>query len=143
MRYIIYILTLFLSTTAIAQDSYTPQGDLSLTVIVENIKHDKGKIFIALYDKKEDWLHNEMNGAIVPISDGKASAILEGLAKGSYGISIFHDENDNGEMDKNWMHIPTEPYACSRNARGTFGPPKWSDAVFEVSEDGQEIVIKM
>jgi uncharacterized protein (DUF2141 family) len=35
----------------------------------------------------------------------------------------------NGRMDMNPMGIPTEPYGFSNNAAGSFGPPKFEQAV--------------
>ena len=33
------------------------------------------------------------------------------------------------------MGIPSEPFAFSNNARGSFGPASWEDSAFEVSGD--------
>lgn len=117
--------------------------DYILQVNVDHVKHDRGKLFIAIYNNDEDWLKQEVTGAIVSIKDGYSEAILRGLPAGKYAVSLFHDENDNGKMDTNWIGIPKEPYACSRGARGRFGPPKWTDAVFEIAEDQQVIKISM
>ena len=51
-------------------------------------------------------------------------------APGTYGISSYHDKNDNGRMDLGAMRIPKEAYAASNDARGSFGPPKFEDAKF-------------
>ena len=36
--------------------------------------------------------------------------------------ALFHDVNGDGEMNTNPFGIPTEPFAFSNNARGSFGP---------------------
>jgi uncharacterized protein (DUF2141 family) len=46
-------------------------------------------------------------------------------------LAAFHDENDNGKLDTNWIGIPKEGLASSNNAKGRMGPPKWRDASFE------------
>ncbi|MBK8497596.1 MAG: DUF2141 domain-containing protein [Flavobacteriales bacterium] len=65
------------------------------------------------------------------------------LVPGVYAIKIFHDVNNNGELDTNWLGIPTEPYGFSNDAMGTFGPPAFKDASFVVGEGRSTIRIKM
>lgn len=43
---------------------------------------------------------------------------------------MFHDENSNGKLDRNFMGIPREGVGASNGARGHFGPPKFGDAEF-------------
>ncbi len=54
------------------------------------------------------------------------------LVPGTYAVKVFHDENNNNELDVNWMGIPKEPYGFSNDAMGTFGPPSFQQAAFEV-----------
>jgi uncharacterized protein (DUF2141 family) len=48
---------------------------------------------------------------------------------------LFHDANENGELDTNFLGLPKEAYAFSNNAKVTFGPPKFEKAMFEFKED--------
>lgn len=50
-----------------------------------------------------------------------------------YAIAVFHDENDNKYLDKNFLGMPEEKYGFSNGARGTFGPPYFKEASFKVS----------
>ena len=45
-------------------------------------------------------------------------------------ITVMHDRNDNGELDANFVGMPTEPWAFSNNATGSFGPPGWEQVKF-------------
>jgi uncharacterized protein (DUF2141 family) len=49
---------------------------------------------------------------------------------GTYGLSAFHDQNENGKLDTNFLGMPIEDYCASNNARGVFGPPSFDDAKF-------------
>ena len=60
---------------------------------------------------------------------------FEDIPEGTYAVSIFHDENDNGKMDTNFLGIPSEDYGCSNDASGFLGPPKWEDAKFQLKEN--------
>lgn len=136
MKALLSILTLLISFGSFAQDNNI------LTIDFEGIKSDKGKLFVALYNSEEDFLKNQMEGSIVDISNGKASASFDNLKSGIYAISSFHDKNNNGKMDTNFLGIPKEPVACSNNAKGKFGPPKFKDAKFMISTDHTQIKIQ-
>ncbi len=118
------------------------QENCTLSIEFEGLKSDNGKLFIALYNEEEDFLKNQMKGLIVDIFNGKASASFDNLESGIYAISSFHDKNENGKMDTNFLGIPKEPVACSNNAKGKFGPPKFKDAKFMISTDHTQIKIK-
>ena len=70
----------------------------------------------------------------MPIDDHTCRYTFKNIPKGVYAISLFHDENDNGTMDTNFVGIPKEAYGCSNNAKGFMGPPKWQDAKFEIND---------
>lgn len=61
---------------------------------------------------------------------------------GRYAISLFHDENGNGRLDKRLM-IPREGYGFSRNAPVMMGPPRFASAVFAVDATGHHETIRM
>ena len=118
------------------------QKNCTLSIEFEGLKTENGKLFVALYNSEEDFLKNQMKGSIVDISNGKASASFDNLKSGIYAISSFYDKNNNGKMDTNFLGIPKEPVACSNNAKGKFGPPKFKDAKFMISTDHTQIKIK-
>ncbi|MBD3223321.1 MAG: DUF2141 domain-containing protein, partial [Caldithrix sp.] len=55
------------------------------------------------------------------------------IAYGSYAVSLIHDENENMELDSNWLGIPKEGIAFSNNVKGRFGPPSFNEAKFELN----------
>ena len=67
------------------------------------------------------------------ITNHSCTIIFENIPKGTYAVSIFHDENNNGKLDTNFFGIPNEDYGCSNNAKGFMGPPKWQDAKFKLN----------
>ena len=71
--------------------------------------------------------------AVVPIKDGQAIAVFEDVPAGPFAVSVFHDENDNGELDSAAFGIPSEPYGFSADARDLFGPPSFEEARIELA----------
>ena len=107
----------------------------AITVNISGMKADKGDVFVALYNSNATFLKKEIKGAIVKVSNKKATAIFRNIEKGVYAISVFHDKNDNKKMDTNFMGIPKEPTGCSNGATGFMGPPKYKKAKFTVTKD--------
>ena len=68
-----------------------------------------------------------------PIHDGTAECDFDRLPVGEYGISVYHDENSNGQLDRNFVGIPKEGVGASNDAAGTFGPPPFDHARFTYS----------
>ena len=111
-------------------------GDL--TIVVIGLKNNDGLVRIAVSNSKENY---ETKGAepfrrsIVDIQNRSLKVVFRDLPSGEYAVKLIHDENGNGKMDTNFLGIPNEDYAFSNNARGTFGPPDYEKAKFELNGD--------
>lgn len=119
------------------------QNELDIRVTVQNLDTDNGMVFLALYDTEENFLSTSIKGEKSTIIDNKSTAVFKNVPVGTYAISIFHDENNNGKLDSNFMGIPKEDYGCSNDAKGFMGPPKWKDAKFHLNEENQSIIINL
>ena len=64
------------------------------------------------------------------------------VAPGEYAISLLHDENGNGKVDKA-LFLPTEGFGFSRDARVRMGPPKFSDAAVDIGAKDRQLTIRM
>ncbi len=119
------------------------QETATLIVDVTNINSNEGKLSVGLYQSEEQWLDKTFMGETVEINAGSSTAIFKDVPLGKYAISLYHDENDNGKLDMRFGFLPKENYACSNQAKGSFGPPKWKDAVFNITKSEQTITIKL
>ncbi len=127
---IVVILIISLGITEMkAQENY------NVTVTVKDADSNDGKIFLALYNTEGDFLNTSFKGMQSAIENEQCTITFQNIPAGVYAVSIFHDENDNGKMDTNFMGIPKEDYGCSNDASGFMGPPKWEDAKFELKEN--------
>ncbi len=119
------------------------QKTYDIKVEVKNAKSDEGKMFFALYDNEEDFLKKEIKGEIKVITNKTSIITFKNVPAGVYAVSVFHDKNDNGEMDTNGLGIPIENFGCSNDAKGFMGPPKWKNAKFELSDKDKNIIINL
>ena len=136
-RLTLLTLILFNAVVCLAQNS------CELVVKIKNIKQVKGSLLIAIYNHEDHFLSKEVMSDGKAIESGNIKFSFKGLVEGSYAISIFQDENDNGKLDASFIGIPSEPYAFSNNAKGMFGPPSFEQCKFEVKSGTQEIVISL
>lgn len=106
----------------------------NLTVTVTNISNTKGKISFGLFRKSDSFpvKGKQFKGVFIKTVKPNTKYTFEQLTNSSYAVAIFHDENENGILDKNVFGAPTEAYGFSRNARGTFSAPTFEEAKIEL-----------
>lgn len=136
------LLILFIFILSAIHNTNAQDTTFDITVNISGLDSNKGKVLIALYNEKDNFLKKRFRGGITKITDKKVTYVIKGIPKGEYAISFFHDENDNNKMDSNFFGIPKETYGCSNNAKGFMGPPKYEDAKFQLTEN-KKINIKL
>ncbi len=110
---------------------------------ITNIDNEEGQMLIGLYDSEGNWLNKTFKGIFGEIKNGSCTAEFNNIPDGTYAISVFHDENNNGELDTNFMGVPKEDTGASNNAPANFGPPDWEDAKFEVKRETVKQTIEL
>jgi uncharacterized protein (DUF2141 family) len=136
MKLIAALLTttiLFISHSITAQNS-------TITATIVNVTSDSGKIAFALYDKTT-FNSKPIQGVKSKIIDGKSIVIFENVVPGEYAIICYHDKNNNNKMDFEANGMPLEDYGASNNNM-SFGPPKFDDAKFVISDKDVSLNIK-
>ena len=99
---------------------------------------------IALYQSAETFLTDSVViGAKAEIKHYASQFSFNKIERGTYAIAIFHDENDNNLLDKNFLGIPLEDYAFSNNATALIGPPSFESAKFSIETDTLTIHIRL
>ena len=117
-----------------------PAADLEITV--EGVRNAKGTVRLVLHDKPEKFPRGKATAHLdLAARKGTVRGVLSGLAAGTYGLSLLHDENDNGRMDSNFIGLPKEGYGFSNDARATLGPPSFAAAAFTVGPGRTAITV--
>lgn len=135
-----------LFTLAIVAGSYGLSSAQSAThkmvIKVTNINSNKGNIGVAVFNSKESFLGKPFMAANKKATKGDVTFELE-VPNGTYAISVMHDENKDGKLEKNFMGIPSEPYGISMDGKSRFGPPSYSDAVFTIADKSVKVTIEV
>jgi uncharacterized protein (DUF2141 family) len=122
-----------------------PAMAADVTVTVDQIHSAAGKVFVTLWGSQETWLDDtkSLQNIGVPAMVGQITITFHDVAPGRYGVVTFHDENDNGEMDFNFLGMPTEGYAFSNDIRPFLSAPSFDSCAFDVGIDDVALTIHM
>ncbi len=114
---------------------------------INGISTLEGNLMIALFDKSESFPDSEkgFKRLVLPVTKSTMKIdLLPFLDNHQYfSIAVYHDKNSNQKLDKNFLGMPVEKYGFSNDARATFGPPLFKEALIKKDVGGKvEITIK-
>ncbi|HEX8575560.1 MAG TPA: DUF2141 domain-containing protein [Flavobacterium sp.] len=107
-----------------------------INIRVSEFKNDKGYCIACLFNSEKGFPTKPeiaLKCSKLKIKDKIALFEFEKLPKGEYAIAVFHDENNNGKLDENFLGMPKEGYGASNNKRSSFGPPKFDQSKFSLN----------
>ncbi|WP_291181257.1 DUF2141 domain-containing protein [Erythrobacter sp.] len=124
-----------------------PGKGATITVTVTDLRNAKG-IVRACMTMDEDKFPRcrgvaGAHGATARAREGGVSFTFEGVQPGRYAIALLHDENGNGKADRALGMMPKEGFGFSRDAKVRMGPPKFSDAAFDIGDEDRALAIRM
>ena len=122
--------TILTTSTIIAND---------IDIEITNLLNTNGKLRIALYNNEKNYKekNNQFKKIVLDINSKIVKYEFKDIPTGTYTIAVFHDENSNEKLDKNFLGIPNESYGFSNNARGIFGPPSFEESKFELNKNSK------
>ena len=123
-------------------------GTANLTVRVTGARNAKGKIRVALFRDSKGFPNDASQAVHTQAADIdpqrlRAQVVFADLPAGAYAVSVFHDENMNEKLDKNFMGVPKEGYGASNNPKKKMGPPNFDETKFQLGVADQSVEIKL
>lgn len=118
---------------------------ISLTVKIDNLHSDRGKIMAFLFQHAEGFPNDPINAhrqRIARIHERKAEIIIPNLKAGNYALALFHDENNDSKLNTTWFGKPKEGVGTSNNVVRRFSAPDFEDCQFTLTQS-QTINIKV
>jgi uncharacterized protein (DUF2141 family) len=111
-----------------------PPDTGTLKVRIAGLKNDRGRVAVALFSSAVGFPRSEraFRGQLAGIQGGRASVTFPSLRPGTYALAVLHDENQNNEMDFNFLGMPLEGYGFSNDASALFGAPSFESAAFRL-----------
>ncbi|HWQ25270.1 MAG TPA: DUF2141 domain-containing protein [Chlorobaculum sp.] len=125
------LLSLLSGTTAANGENCS---DGCISVSISNLRNSEGKVGVALFRVKDgfpDKTERALEGRIIQAGE-HCLVKFEHVPYGTYAVSVLHDENSNGKMDKTFIGVPKEGFGTSNNPKVRMGPPSFSESSFEL-----------
>ena len=120
-----------------------PAGTATLSIDILGLHSDKGRVFTAVYCRGVGFPGDFKKACADNKSSAKGRRLhidFEGLPAGDVAVSMFHDENNNSTLDRNFLGIPKEGWGASRDAKAHFGPPNYDDARLRLAAGERKLI---
>lgn len=117
----------------------------NLSVDLSGLRNNKGTLFLCLSAVPKHFPDCSKDPAAKTLTVPTAKAdklVFDGVAAGTYALSIMHDENGNAKLDTT-LGLPREGFGFSRNPVVRFGPPKFKDVRFVKPAGAHSVPVKM
>ena len=113
----------------------------SLRVDISGLKNSDAQVCLSLFDGSAGFPDDsEAVVATQCVDASTPTATFEALSMGTYAVTVFHDENGDGQINRGTFGIPTEGFGFSRNpAIGTSAPKFYETAVFVFGDTTTQI----
>jgi uncharacterized protein (DUF2141 family) len=109
-------LALGLAAPAISLAQVRSDGATVLRVEVSSFRNAKGTLNCRLFTEASGFPDGDGARTLrVAIAGTQATCVFDDLPPGTYAVAVVHDENGNGQLDKNFLGIPSEGYGVSNN----------------------------
>lgn len=105
---------------------------------ISNFRNDKGVCRACLFNSAASFKGESgqpFGCQTVTVKNRNAQATFQNVPVGNYALFVFHDENSNNKIDKNFLGIPKEGYGASKNKLPFAGAPTFSDNRFTVENN--------
>ena len=118
-------------------------NNTKLTIRVQGIKNKKGTINIALFKSDTDFNQEKFTYVSRTPADSNGIIIFDKIDYGNYSVAVYHDENENQKLDRNFIGMPKEGYGFSNNVKGQFGPPGFKDTSVSMNQSETNLSIQL
>jgi uncharacterized protein (DUF2141 family) len=136
MRWVLIILSFLVF-------SFSKKEDAKLYLEVQGIEKIQGKIMVAVYLDSKNFpkTGKSFRNYSFPVKSKSMIIKLDGLHEGKpYAIAVYHDENNNDQLDENMFGMPVEKYGFSNNAREMFSAPSFESAKVVVNNNKKTFI---
>jgi uncharacterized protein (DUF2141 family) len=132
------------ATRPTTQPTTAPAG-APLTVTITDVRNRKGDLVFGVFTQPDGFPNVKAKSVYWEVKSADADRVTftTRLPPGRYAAGVLHDQNGNGEMDKNLAGIPTEGYGVTNNPKPRFRKATFEEATFTLPPEGTETTISV
>ena len=145
-RILLLLILSLLFNSCKKEDGQEPyiEPSLATQILIEvyGLENLDGDLFIAINNSSEQFISNTecYRDTIIDVTSNDMIVSIEDVISGTYAVSVFHDENKDGELNLGFLNIPEEGFGFSNNPAIGFSQPTFNDCEFVV-EEGQSMIV--
>lgn len=117
----------------------------TIELVISETATDEGVIQLLIFDQEKGWpesLDDAWKMAAIPIKNGVARKTIADVPAGSYAVTVFHDQDEDGEIRKNKVGYPLDDFGFSNNPSLFFGVPSFNKCTQQVIA-GQKTIFEI
>ncbi len=118
----------------------------TIAVVANGLAHTNGEVRMALFAVSEGFPgepEKALQSGKAKVEGDVATYVFEPVPCGRYAVSVFHDEDGDGEMKRDWLGRPKEGWGVTHDATGRFGPPSFEDASFDADAPRVQVSLNL
>ena len=129
-------------TTNTGSDTTNIFVTAQISLDVSGLENLDGDLAIVMNNSSEQFISNTewYKDTTVDVNSDNMIILIKDIIAGTYAVSLFHDQNSNGELDLNFFNIPEEGFGFSNNPTILFSQPDFNDCKF-IIEAGDSVFI--
>lgn len=116
-----------------------------LRLIVDNLASPDAPVIVGVYNALRKFPSETDQLVILTfIPEGLELCVdITELGYDTYAIALYQDLNRNGKCDRNFLGVPTEPFAFSNNFKPKLRAPTFEECCFNYNDSENEVRISM
>ncbi|MDQ2928259.1 MAG: DUF2141 domain-containing protein [Pseudomonadota bacterium] len=127
--------------SALVMSTAPAQAATCVTLEVRNVRAEQGMLMIAAYAEAGSFDKTPVVATQTKAAGETMTFPLCGFTGGTAAFTLYQDLNGNGQLDKNVLGIPSEPWGAS-GTPAAMSAPTWDTTSVPLVE-GATIVVKL
>ncbi|HAC66203.1 MAG TPA: hypothetical protein DCF68_22380 [Cyanothece sp. UBA12306] len=118
----------------------------NLTVEIAGLSNRTGQVCLSLFASSRGFPSSKQNAIktqCIKITKTPLQVTFENLPSKTYAVAAFLDDNGDGQLNRNFLGIPTEKFGFSSNPVIKTGPPKFGESAVLVVGKNTRIQIQL
>jgi uncharacterized protein (DUF2141 family) len=138
------LLSILGNFTLIPQTKASINSNLAITV--NGMKNQKGQVCFSVFSTRQGFpsdTKRALKSQCVKVGDTAVNFNLSNLKAGNYAVAVFHDANGDGNLNTNFLGIPTEGFGFSNNPKIRTGAPNFVESAVFVAGSSNNVQIQL
>lgn len=116
-----------------------------MKVQIEGLLEAKGQICYSLFDRSQGFpeSNNNVRAECLSVKERMPTLTIENLHLGTYALAVFHDINEDGEFNRNFLGIPQEGFGFSQNPKIQTSPLSFGESAVFVTGTATHLQVRL